>query len=86
MIVAVSGAGGRMGSLVAETIADTPDLDLGPLYDPCGAGLTVAGATIGDDPAALADADVVVEFTEPDVVMGNLWVFSHKDGSVQGLR
>ena len=72
MIVAVSGAGGRMGSLVAETIADTPDLDLGPLYDPRDAGSTVAGAMIGDDPAALADADVVVEFTEPDVVMGNL--------------
>lgn len=72
MIVAVSGAGGRMGSLVAQTVADTRDLELGPLYDPRDAGSTVAGATIGDDPAALADADVVVDFTEPDVVMGNL--------------
>ena len=72
MIVAVSGAGGRMGSLVAQTIADAPDLDLGPLYDPRDASSTVAGATIGDDPATLAAADVVVEFTEPDVVMGNL--------------
>lgn len=35
-------------------------------------GSTVAGATIGDDRAALAEADVVVEFTEPGVVMGNL--------------
>jgi 4-hydroxy-tetrahydrodipicolinate reductase len=72
MIVAVSGAGGRMGSLVARTVADAADLDLGPLYDPRDAGSIVAGATVGDDPAALADADVVVEFTEPDVVMGNL--------------
>ena len=72
MIVAVSGAGGRMGSLVAQTVADTRNLELGSLYDPRDAGLTVAGATIGDDPAALAGADVVVEFTEPDVVMGNL--------------
>jgi 4-hydroxy-tetrahydrodipicolinate reductase len=72
MIVAVSGAGGRMGGLVAETIADTSDLDLGPLYDPHGVGSSVAGATIGDDPDALAGADVVVEFTEPNVVMANL--------------
>ena len=69
MIIAVSGAGGRMGKLVAEAIAGAPDLDLGPLYDPRQAGSTVAGATIGDDPAALEGADVVVEFTEPDVVM-----------------
>lgn len=72
MIVAVSGAGGRMGSLVAQTVADTVDLELGPLYDPRDAGSTVAGATIGADAVALAAADVVVEFTEPDVVMGNL--------------
>jgi 4-hydroxy-tetrahydrodipicolinate reductase len=72
MIVAVSGAAGRMGSLVAQTIADAPDMDLGPMYDPRAAGSSVAGVTIGDDPAALAEADAVVEFTEPDVVMENL--------------
>jgi len=72
MIVAVSGAGGRMGSLGGQAVADATDMDLGPLYDPRDAGSIVAGVTIGDDPAALGDADVVVEFTEPDVVMGNL--------------
>ena len=72
MIVAVSGAAGRMGSLVAQTIADAPDMALGPMYDPRAAGSSVAGFTIGDDPAALAEADAVVEFTEPDVVMENL--------------
>lgn len=72
MIVAVSGAGGRMGSLVAETVAAAPDLELGPLYDPLRAGASVAGAVVGSDPRALAGADVVVEFTEPDVVMANL--------------
>lgn len=72
MIVAVSGAGGRMGSLVAQTVADDPDLELGPLYDPRDPGATLAGATISDDPGALAGADAVVEFTEPDVVMANL--------------
>lgn len=34
MIVAVAGAGGRMGGLVAQTIADAPEMELGPLYDP----------------------------------------------------
>lgn len=72
MIVAVSGAGGRMGSLVAVTVAAVQDLELGPLYDPISAGATVAGKAVGNDPHALADADVVVEFTKPDVVMGNL--------------
>ncbi len=61
-----------MGSLVAETVAASADLELGPLYDPHHAGTTIAGHTVGDDPAALADSDVVVEFTEPDVVMENL--------------
>ncbi len=72
MIVGVSGAAGRMGVLTAETIASVEDLDLGPLYDPHHAGATVAGATVGDDPGAMKAADVVVEFTEPDVVMDNL--------------
>ena len=72
MIVAVSGAGGRMGSLVAQTVAATADLELGPLYDPRATGSVVAGVTVGDDPVELAGSDVVVEFTEPDVVMENL--------------
>ncbi len=72
MIIGVSGAGGRMGSLVAETIQQTEDLDLGPLYDPAHAGATRAGATVGDDPDAMQAAAIVVEFAPPDVVMGNL--------------
>lgn len=67
MIVGVSGAAGRMGSLVAEAVAAADDLDLGPLYDP-----GHAGGDVGDDPDALASADVVVEFSVPDVVLDNL--------------
>ncbi len=70
--VAVSGAGGRMGQVVAEAIAAADDLLLGHLYDPHHAGADVAGAAVSDDADLVADADVVVEFTNPDVVMANL--------------
>ncbi len=70
--VAVSGAAGRMGRLVAEAVAAAGDLELAALYDPGGVGETVAGRDVGGDPAAVAGADVVVEFTHPDVVLGNL--------------
>lgn len=72
MIVAVSGAAGRMGSLIAETVAGTDDLELGPLYDPGHPGAVVAGRTVTADPGELVGADVVVEMTRPDVVMDNL--------------
>ncbi|MEN8234499.1 MAG: 4-hydroxy-tetrahydrodipicolinate reductase [Actinomycetota bacterium] len=72
MIIGVSGAGGRMGRLVAETISDADDLELGPLYDPNHAGSEVAGEIIVSGADQMAVADAVVEFTEPDVVMANL--------------
>ncbi|MDJ0959516.1 MAG: 4-hydroxy-tetrahydrodipicolinate reductase [Acidimicrobiia bacterium] len=70
--VAVSGAAGRMGRLVAETVAETDGLDLIACFDPGAPGDTVAGTLVSDEPGAVADADVVVEFTQPDVVIGNL--------------
>ena len=70
--VAVSGAAGRMGRLVCETVAAADDLQLTAAFDPVSPGIDVAGITVGDDSAAVSRADVVVEFTRPDVVMGNL--------------
>jgi 4-hydroxy-tetrahydrodipicolinate reductase len=70
--VAVSGAAGRMGRLVAETVTESDGLDLVACFDPGAPGDTVAGVLVSDDPDALSDADVVVEFTQPGVVMGNL--------------
>ena len=70
--VAVSGAGGRMGRLVMETVAAAEDLDLVAGYDPNHAGETVAGMTVSADPSVVSGADVVVEFTAPAVVMENL--------------
>ena len=72
MIAGVSGAGGRMGRLVAQAIDEAPGIDLGPLYDPHHVGETVAGRMIEGEPEAMEGADVVVEFTEPGVVMANL--------------
>lgn len=70
--VAVSGAFGRMGHLACSVIDAAPDLLLGPLYDPAHAGKALFEQTVIADPLEVADADVVVEVTMPDVVMGNL--------------
>ena len=72
MKVAVSGAAGRMGRLVAEAVREEADLELAALYDPHHAGEEVAGLPVAADPDALEDCEVVVEFTNPQVVMDNL--------------
>lgn len=69
--VAVSGAGGRMGRLVAETVAAQSDLDLVAAFDPGVVG-EVAGVAISPEPGSVGRAEVVVEFTNPDVVLDNL--------------
>jgi len=81
--VAVSGAGGRMGRLVAAAVADSatprtdgtgvhPELELAGCYDPAHGGSSVSGHEVSTSPGAVAGCDVVVEFTRPDVVMDNL--------------
>ncbi len=70
--VGVSGAHGRMGKLVATAINEAGDLELSGLYDPEAGQDGPAGLTVSADPASLAASDVVVEFTHPDAVMGNL--------------
>lgn len=64
--VGVIGAKGRMGAEVCGAIERADDLELGPTVD------------VGDDFGPLLDADVVVEFTVPAAVMGNLqWCIEH---------
>ncbi len=70
--VGVSGAAGRMGKLVAETIAYATGFELTALYDPNANGAEVAGLEVSETPEVMVDADVVIEFTNPDVVMDNL--------------
>jgi 4-hydroxy-tetrahydrodipicolinate reductase len=58
--VGILGAQGRMGSEVVKAITDTSDCSL------------VAALDQGDSLDALIGADVVIDFTTPDVVMANL--------------
>lgn len=60
--VAVLGAHGRMGATVCRAVEDASDLEV------------VAALDAGFDYGALAScgADVAVDFTTPDVVMGNI--------------
>lgn len=69
--VAVSGAAGRMGRMAAETVAAAEDLELVAAFDPAAGGETIAGVAVVVDPTDI-DCDVVIEFTVPEVVMGNL--------------
>lgn len=71
MNVAVSGAMGRLGSVVARGIANAEDMQLSGVYDPGHAGDIVAGMEIQTSIDQI-HADVVVECTHPDVVMNNL--------------
>ena len=73
ILVGVLGARGKVGSAVVTAVAAADGLDL------------VAEVDAGDDLAQLAGADVVVDFTHPDVVMDNLrWCIGHGIHAVVG--
>src|SRR5947209_6322984 len=66
--VAVLGASGRMGSMVCRVIEESSDLELVAAVD-------VRGGAPGNGTAQAvvsAGAQVAVDFTTPDAVMGNL--------------
>ena len=71
--VAVLGARGRMGSEVCRAINLSDDLELAAEID------------LGDPLEAAAGADVVVDFTHPDVVLSNLkWCIENEIHAVIG--
>ena len=74
MKVGIAGAGGRMGSLSAATVDAADDLHLIALYDPHTTG-SIAGLTISDDRDSLDGCDIIVEFSRPDVILGNLAIW-----------
>jgi len=71
--VGVLGSRGRMGAEVCRVVAAAPDLEL------------VAAIDLGDDRATAEAAQVIVDFTHPDVVMDNLsWCIDHGIHAVVG--
>lgn len=81
--VLVSGACGKMGALVAQTVHQAPDLALVGAVDPAGVGHLLNEAlpglpeempVSGHLQGAIEDCkpDVIVDFTAPSVVMGNI--------------
>jgi 4-hydroxy-tetrahydrodipicolinate reductase len=73
--VAVLGAKGRMGATACEAVRGAADMEL------------VAEVDVGDSLDAITDAgtQVVVDFTRPDAVMGNLrWCVEHGVHAVVG--
>jgi 4-hydroxy-tetrahydrodipicolinate reductase len=69
--VAVSGAMGRLGSVIARAISTADDMQLSGAYAPTHAGEVVAGVEVVDSIKDI-NAQVVVECTHPNVVMENL--------------
>ncbi|HVV76143.1 MAG TPA: 4-hydroxy-tetrahydrodipicolinate reductase [Mycobacteriales bacterium] len=71
--VGVLGAKGRMGAEVCRAVDAAEDLEL------------VAAVDVGEDRGPLAAAEVVVDFTTPGAVMGNLeWCVEHGLHTVVG--
>jgi 4-hydroxy-tetrahydrodipicolinate reductase len=60
--VVVAGAAGRMGEAVCAAVVEAPDMELSGRADPR------LGVALSD---VLGDADVAVDFTQPDTALGN---------------
>ncbi len=81
MKVAVSGAMGRLGSVIARGISNANDMQLTGVYAPGHAGKMVAGMEI-EDSIKKINAQIIVECTHPGVVMENLKKWHAKGTSV----
>jgi len=83
--VGVLGASGRMGRTVSAAVAADPDLELVAAVDT--AGGAVEGLEVARGPEALTDAgaEVAVDFTRPEAVLGNvLWCVANGVHAVVG--
>ena len=81
--IAIAGAGGRMGRALLEAASSTPGVSLASAFDVPGSPWTgrdagdlcpaARGLTVGSDvAAALAAADILVDFTRPEGTMAHL--------------
>jgi 4-hydroxy-tetrahydrodipicolinate reductase len=83
--VGVLGATGKMGSLVCAAVQAEPDLDLVAAVNPGKGGTQIGGSTVSEAIDAISGAQVAVDFTEPDAVMGNVrWLIEHGIHAVVG--
>jgi 4-hydroxy-tetrahydrodipicolinate reductase len=69
--VAISGAGGKLATPIAEAVVASDDLQLTVLYNPNRIGATFHGVVVTGSVADV-DSEVVVETAHPDVVFENL--------------
>lgn len=72
--VAVCGCAGRMGSAVVNTVTAADDMEVVCGIDPVGAELPFPVYASVEEAIANADIDVLVDFTAPSAVAGNLEV------------
>jgi 4-hydroxy-tetrahydrodipicolinate reductase len=81
--VAVAGASGRMGRMLVEAVLQSADCTLAGAFDRPGSGVVgqdagaflgrATGVTVTDDVrAALAGADVMIDFTRPEGTLAHL--------------
>lgn len=70
--VAVAGALGRMGQTVCESVNAADDMELICGIDPHGSSDTLKLFASVDEALDTCEVDVLVDFTRPDVVAGNI--------------
>ncbi len=81
--VAIAGASGRMGRMLVETVLDAPDATLAGALDVAGApgigrdageflGRPTGVTVCADVDAAIAGADVLIDFTRPEGTLAHL--------------
>ena len=80
--VGISGASGKMGRLTLATLQGLDDLVVSGLFAPGHDGETIDGHPVSGDPASLADCDVVIELTNPDVAPGNVATWKAQGSNV----
>ncbi|HSA88946.1 MAG TPA: 4-hydroxy-tetrahydrodipicolinate reductase [Burkholderiales bacterium] len=84
MKIAIAGAGGRMGRAVIEAASSDAELELVAAVDAAGSpaiGQPAGKVRIGSELAAVAQADVVLDFTRPE---GTLALLGHAKAMVIG--
>ena len=81
MKLAIAGAAGRMGRALIEAAAADSELSVVCAFDAAAAGEQVGKVRIVSDPAAVAQADVVLDFTRPE---GTLTLLKHAKAMVIG--